>query len=180
MKKILIILAIFLLATNSSFSQSCAKPAKTDSKHIVKSNLLGIFTLFYEHPVSPKVAFQTGLQYNPDNIFPRTKATISIAPELKYYFLRRPNAMSGAFTGLYGKYSNLKISETLGTATVKTAALGLNFGYQHVFNNGIVTEGFAGAGYTLWKTIDSNFPDTYPMANYNFDIRLGISLGYSF
>lgn len=36
--------------------------------------------LFYEHPVTNKMSFQIGLQYNPESISKKNKFVTSIAP----------------------------------------------------------------------------------------------------
>ena len=177
MKKILIII-IFITTISYSYAQSCKRKnsGKNENKHIIKTNLLGLFTLLYEHPFADKMSFQVGLQYNPENLPKKDLSVTSIAPEIRYYILRNKIAVSGFYSGIYSKYQYIKNVNINETAEVNAAAVGLNVGYQYIFSNGITTELFAGGGYNIWKKIKSDFPSD----NYNYDIRLGIALGYAF
>ena len=175
MKKFIFL--ILLLASGlNSFSQS----EKKVKNQIVKTNVLGLFTLFYEHGFSQKTSLQVGLQYNPQNFPPKDLFITSIAPEFRYYLFKNDHFPTGIFSAIYTKYQYMDIFKENKMAQINALAFGLNFGYQYIFKNGIATEVFAGGGYNLWKRIDTNFPENFPESEYNYDIRVGISLGYAF
>ena len=177
MKKYIIIIILIVTSINAN-AQSCSR-SKSDTnakKHLFKTNLLGLFTLLYEHPISNKLSFQVGLQYNPENLPKKNLFVTSIAPEIKYYLIQNKMPASGLYAGIYSKYKYINNVKTNETAEVQATAIGLNAGYQYIFSNGITTEIFAGGGYNLWKKIKTDFPSD----KYNYDVRLGISIGYAF
>ena len=182
MKKRFVILLLFVLITINSNAQSYSvqKNSKDTKHHVFKTNMLGLFTLFYEHPLSYKTSFQVGLQYNPENLPEKHKLITSIAPEIKYYIISGKIAPSGLFTGIYAKYQSVNEIKIDKKADIKILTGGLNLGYQYIFKSGFVTEFFIGGGYNFIKNINTDFPKDFPEKDYQFDVRLGISAGYSF
>lgn len=181
MKKLFIILIIASVSIGT-YAQSCKRgnnPNK-ENKFVVKTNLLGMFTLFYEHPIAQKMSFQVGLQYNPKNLPKKDIFVTSIAPELRYYFLQTGAMPGGLFAGIYTKYQYMSVFNAEKSANIQAFAGGLNLGFQYIFKNGLTTEIFAGGGYNFWKKIKTDYPETFPSANYKFDIRIGLGLGYAF
>ncbi len=180
MKKIKLII-LLLISSISLYSQSCKRAGNESSyNHILKTNLLGMFTLFYEHPVSEKITFQVGLQYNPESLPKKDFFVASIAPEMRYYFLQNKRFPGGLFLGPYLKFQYTDVKDADKTANIRAFAGGLNFGYQYIFKNGITTEVFAGAGCNIMKDIITDFPVDFPESDFNYDIRLGIGFGYAF
>ena len=180
MKKIKLIL-LLLITSISLYSQSCKRAGNESSyNHIIKTNLLGMFTLFYEHPVTNKMTFQVGLQYNPESLPKKGSVVTSIATEIRYYFLRNKTLPGGLFLGPYLKFQYMDVTDAEKKANIKAFAGGLNFGYQYIFKNGITSEIFAGAGYNILKDINTDFPADFPGSDFNYDIRLGVGFGYAF
>ena len=69
MNKIYILLILMIISLNlQSQSDKINTNIDNSNKHKIKTNLLGIFTLFYEHTISNNMTLQVGLQYNPDNM----------------------------------------------------------------------------------------------------------------
>ena len=121
------------------------------------------------------------MQYNPENLPAKNSLVKSIAPEIRYYFKTFNEKGGGIFGATYAKLAETNIKNDLGhIADIKTIATGLNLGYLYIFKHEIIAEVFAGAGYNIYKKIDTNFNNEFPEKNYKFDIRIGIGLGYSF
>jgi len=172
-KTIIIYGFLFWMSVNSVFAQN--------NPNRIKTNILGLFTLFYENQFSEKMSLQVGLQYNPKNLPAENTFVKSIAPELRYYFKSFNEKGGGIFGAAYTKFSETNNTNDSGhIAGINTIAAGLNFGFLHIFKNNITAELFAGGGYNIFKKIDTVFPSEFPEKNYKFDIRIGIGLGYSF
>jgi len=175
MKTKILTISILLMAFSISKSFSQEKPNR------IKTNVLGLFTLFYENQFSNKMSLQVGLQYNPENFPVKNTLVKSIALELRYYFKSFTEKGGGIFGATYAKFSGTKeINDSDNSAKIKAIATGLNLGYLHVFKNKMVAEVFAGAGYNVFKKIDTDFSNDFPEKNYKFDIRIGIGFGFSF
>ena len=180
MKKFTLIIPLLIIGI-SLYSQSCKRGENENSyNHIIKTNLLGMFTLFYEHPFTDKMTFQVGLQYNPESLPKKDMFVTSIAPEIRYYVLQNKTLPGGLFLGSYFKLQYMDVTKVDNTANIQAFAAGLNLGYQYIFKKGITTEVFAGAGYNIWKNIATDFPVDFPESDYTYDIRLGIGFGYAF
>ena len=172
-KRIIIYILLLSVGLNSALAQ--------ENTNRIKTNVLGLFTLFYENQISDKISLQVGLQYNPTNLPAKNTLVKSIAPEIRYYLKSFNEKGGGIFGATYAKFSDTEEINDIGNyAKIKAIASGLDFGYLHIFKNKITAELFVGAGYNVYKNIKTDFYTEFPEKNYKFDIRIGIGLGYSF
>lgn len=184
--KAFIIIATFLFSFNAVAQQSTTE-TRHRKNHVLKTNVLGLFTFFYEHPLKRNMSLQVGLQYNPESLPVKNKLVSSIAPELRFYFGASDNSPSGFFMASYTKYqymtenkADTQNAELVLSANIQTLAFGGNMGYQIILKNGLSFEAFVGGGYNIFKDVSSDKPSDFSPEDYKFDMRIGISFGYAF
>jgi len=169
-----------------------------DRPHILKTNLAGLLSLFYEAQVQPKRSLQAsinrinfGFLGNEDKFFILTTA-------FKFYLSkkesteRRPHP-SGFYVSPYLRYVNIHNTgnglfsgRRLSKVTYNLFGGGVIAGYQIIFRKGLTLDFFAGGGYLPLKaskvtyTYGTNYVAEVSTENYKPDIRIGICVGYAF
>lgn len=170
---------------------------------LVKTNLLGPFSLLVEVPTTARRSVQISVQRSRFRLFSEYRS-FSITPEYRFYLSklaatgRRP-APKGFYVSPYLKYRTvadesigLFSNRTLYTVFYKMAGGGAVAGSQFISRGGFTLDAFVGVGYfprvTYRITVpyDSSYQNSYsrpPEARpqeYRLDLRVGLCIGLAF
>lgn len=117
---------------------------------------------------------------------------------LEYRTYLNHTALRGFYTAGYFKYRQILqkqvvnfLTDSLGSSNLETApqdqkwtqaGAGGAFGYQHIFSSRFLVESFAGLGYYFHSQLKTDHPEW--LTNFSkasrIDLRVGVSVGYSF
>lgn len=166
--------------------------------HILKTNLAGPFSLYYEMQVQPKQSVQLSInRINYGLFFSGDIKYFALTSAFNFYFIgkksskRRPYP-SGFYLSPYLRYVNAREVNTGYIFNAKTSEVAYNLfggggmaGYQVIFGNGLALDFFAGAGYlpvSTSRTIGTqlNYQTEVKTDDYKTDIRLGVCIGFAF
>lgn len=210
LKAVLITLFIVGAATGIFAQQNQSKPeakatfrsgdsvAVYSRPNILKTNLSGPFSLFYEVQLQPKRSLQISINRADIGFLWDDTKYFSLTPAFKFYVskkastIRRPSP-SGFYVSPYLRYVNIRdIGNGLFSGT-KFYEVGYNLfgggataGYQVIFRRGLTLDFFGGGGYLPLSTskikyrYDNNYEVDVRPEDYKADIRIGLCIGYAF
>lgn len=166
---------------------------------LVKTNLLGPFSLFLEIPTAPRQSLQFSAQ-RVNFVFFGTTRIFSLTPEYRFYLSKRqPSARRPAPKGFYvspylkfwtvvdeprGLFASS--SRTYGEVSYSMFGGGVVVGLQFINRWGFTLDGFLGGGYfpvmsyraTTFNSAYS-LPQPHPQ-DYRADVRVGLCIGLAF
>ena len=209
MKKILMIFAVCFTyaAAHANADTSISEKTKggPDSvvrfnrPHIIKTNLAGPFSLYYEMQLKTRQSLQLNVN--------RASYGVLLGGDIKYFALtaaykfylskkdsdlRRPGP-AGFYLSPYVRYVNARdvttgfiaIDEKRSEMAYNLFGAGGVAGYQLIFRKGFTLDFFAGAGYLPLAT--SKVVYQYPgylarvkTDDYKLDVRIGVCVGFAF
>lgn len=210
-----IILIVFLISGNtpSCFSQTSVMK-KNDAQtpviskdanvsfnrpYILKTNLAGPLSLYYEMQVQPEQSVQLSInRINYGFLFGGDVKYFALTAAYKFYLSkkesskRRPNP-SGFYLSPYIRYVNATdITTGFISINTKTSEVAYNLfggggiaGYQIIFGKGLTLDFFAGAGYLPLSTsriiyTQSSYKSEVKPDDHMMEIRLGVCIGFAF
>ena len=166
--------------------------------HILKTNLAGLLSLFYEAQVQPKQSLQISINRINFEFLRNKDKFFIITTAFKFYLSkkesieRRPHP-SGFYVSPYLRYVNvhnvgsgLFSDRKLSEVTYNLFGGGVTAGYQISFRKGFALDFFAGGGYLplnsskVTYTYTNNYDADVSPEDYKTDIRIGICVGYAF
>ena len=166
--------------------------------NVLKTNLLGIYSLFYERQLQPKQSIQVGINVANVGFLWNDTKYFSLSAAYKFYLSKKQSSghrpyPSGFYVSPYvrflsaretakGVFSHSRLSEV----SYDMFGGGAVAGYQMIFGHGLTLDFFVGGGYLpvnsshiLYTYTSSYKPDVNP-GDYKADIRVGICIGYAF
>lgn len=187
-----LLLLSYLLSIRPVFAQDSVqlfiRPA------LIKTNLVGPFSLFIEAPTASRQSLQVSAQRINFSLF-NTSRIFNLTPEYRFYLskivptARRP-APKGLYLSPYLKYryvtdeiKSFFYSNTLYTVSYSMAGGGLVVGAQFINSWGFALDAFVGGGYFPLMSYSVSQENTaYRSAepkpqDYRVDLRIGICIG---
>ena len=166
--------------------------------YILKTNLTGPYSLYYEIQVRPKQSVQLSInRINYGLFFGGDTKYFALTSAFKFYFTgkestkRRPYP-SGFYLSPYLRYINAREVNTGFISNTKTSEVSYNLfggggmaGYQVIFGKGFTLDFFAGAGYLPLSTsriiyTQTNYKSEVKPDDYMTEMRLGVCVGFAF
>ncbi len=166
--------------------------------NIVKTNLAGLFSLFYEAQVHPKRSLQLSMNRADIGFLWDDTKYFSLIPAFKFYVSkkagsqRRPSP-SGFYISPYLRYVNVRdigggffSDRKLYEVAYNLFGGGVVAGYQVIFRKGLTLDFFGGGGYLplnsskVIYTYTRDYEVNVSPEDYKTDIRIGLCIGYAF
>lgn len=166
--------------------------------NIIKTNLAGIFSLFYEAPVHPKRSLQISINRADIGFLWDDTKYFSLTPAFKFYMSKKAGSQhrpspSGFYVSPYLRYVNIRDIGNGFFSDRKLYEVAYNFfgggvvaGCQRIFRKGLTLDFFVGGGYLplsaskVLYTYTSNYDVDVSPDDYKADIRIGLCIGYAF
>lgn len=205
-----LLIVLIILGTKTAVSAQDRMPPGRDTRrdsddtdtvyyrsNVLKTNIAGLFSLYYEVKIQPKTSLQFGVNLFNISFFGNGARYFALTPSVKFYLTRNENleirnGPSGFYISPYLRYINVLETDddfifrsSRSEVSYNRLGAGAVAGYQFVFRHGLALDFFGGAGYLpigSYKIThrDPGFPSSYHINTYKWDVRLGICLGIAF
>ena len=166
--------------------------------NVLKTNLLGLYSLFYERQLQSKQSLQIGINRVDFGFLWNDTKYFSLSAAYRFYLSKKESTgrrpyPSGFYVSPYIRFVNARESGSGLFSHSKLSEVSYNLfgggavaGYQVIFRKGPTCDFFLGGGYLpagSFKVIYSYDPGYKPDVNpedYRLDIRVGVCIGFAF
>ena len=208
-KAILVLFLFVSPATNVCAQKDKSRSGKSGIQHkdsintynrpnVLKTNLLGLYSLMYERQLQSKQSIQIGINLADIGFLWNDTKYFSLSAAYRFYLSKKESTRqrpypSGFYVSPYIRFVNARESGSGLFSHSKLSEVSYNLfgggavaGYQVIFRKGPTCDFFLGGGYlpaSSSKVIYSYDPGYKPDVgpeDYRVDIRVGLCIGFAF